>query len=323
MSTRTAEIGQLQQNFRDRLVALQKGKKLKNNEIATICGRSESTISELLNNRRAFADSLIHSMLGKLSDYLQESSLVTTLRQYQVMMSIAERCKQMSDMRLVVGNTGIGKTVVFRKFAADNQAVYYFKVDRQYSWNKFLLSVCRVMGIEPEGRSSNALLDAVIRKVEQTCDARPMLIIDEAEILTRAVWKQLKNLYTATEGLLGICLVGITSVKNMLARLAGLEAVRYNTSQQQTAYMEYFRPLREENNIYTTFVRRLKLFHIDTTSRHDIAEFCRVKGINNPDVVDIACTRWWNYEMADTAIRALKESGVDLNTITPEEFSFF
>lgn len=314
-------ISALQLKFRDRLISLQKSKKLKNNEIAAITGRSESTISEIINNRRAFADALIYSMQSKLNDYMLENNLVTSLRQYTVMMSIAERCKETSDMRLVVGNTGIGKTVVFRKFAAEHKAVYYFRVDRQYTWNKFLLEVCRAMGIEPERRSSNALLDAIVRKVEQTCGDKPMLIIDEAEILTRAVWKQLKNLYTATEGLLAICIVGITSIKNMLGRMAGLEVMRYNPNNQQAAYMEYFRPLRDENNIFTTFARRLRLFHIVTPTREDIEEFCRTKGITNKEVINMACDRWWNYEMADTAIRGLIASGINLATITPEEFS--
>lgn len=324
MKAKTVEISRLQSQFRSKLLALQQSKKLRNNEIAAITGRSESTISELLNNKRSFADALIYSMQNKLNDYMQESELVTTLRQYTVMMGIAERCKQASDMRLVVGNTGIGKTVVFRKFAAENQAVYYFKVDRQYTWHKFLMAICRVMAIEVEGRrSSNNLLDAIVRKVEQTCGDKPMLNIDEAEILTRAVWRQLKNLYTATEGLLAICIVGITGIKSTLARMAGLEVVRYNTSRQQTAYMEYFRPIRDENNIFTTLVRRLKLFHIATPTPDDIEEFCRTKGITNPDVIAIACARWWNYEVADTTIRALTAAGINLAQLTPEEFSLF
>jgi len=150
-----------------------------------------------------------------------------------------------------------------------------------------------------------------------------MLIIDEAEILTRAVWRQLKNLYTATEGLLAICIVGITSIKHTIGRMAGLEVIRYNTNQQQTAYIEYFRPLRDENNIFTTFARRLKLFHIATPSADDIEEFCRTKGIINKQVIELACQRWWNYEMADTSIRAMQASGIDLSKLTIEEFSMF
>jgi len=317
------EVSELQEQFRQKLMQLKASKKLKNNEIASITGRSESVVSEIIGRKRAFADTLIYSMMNKLNDYLQESSLVTSLRQYTVMMGIAERCKQASDMRLVVGNTGIGKTVVFRKFAAENKAVYYLKVDRPYTWHKFLLEVTRVMGINPEKTGSNALLDAIVRKVEQTSADKPMLVVDEAEILTRAVWKQLKNLYTATEGLMAICIVGITSIKHTLARMAGLEVVRYNTSTQQTAYIEYFKPLRDDNNIFTTFARRLKLFHISTPTAADIEEFCRTKGIANRQVIELACQRWWNYEMADTAVRAMVASGIDLSRLTVEEFVMF
>lgn len=302
------QLSLLQQQFRDKLNALKANKGLKNNEIANITGRSESVISEILNNKRQFDEKLIYSMTSKLADYFQESVLVTTLRQYLKMYAIAESCKKASDMRLVVGNTGIGKSVVFKKYASETSDVYYLKVDRPYTWNKFLLEVNRVMGIEVIKRTTTTLLDNIIRKVEITSGSNPMLIIDEAEVLRNPVYKQIKNLHTATEGLLGIIIVGITEVKARVAKLAWLDPYTW-------------KPNREDSNIYTTFARRLKVLRIDNIAPDDVEEFCRVKGITNKEVISMAADKWWNYAEADRAIHRARAMGIELEQITVEEFN--
>ncbi|MDD2965458.1 MAG: ATP-binding protein [Bacteroidales bacterium] len=299
---------ELQMKLRQRLETIKAQKGLKNNEIAAICGRSESVISEMLNAKRNFDDKLIYSMLNKLSDYMQDGELVTTVRQYTKMYNIAIAGKKASDMRLVVGNTGIGKSVVYKRFASENTDTYYLKVDRRYTWNKLLLEINRVMGIEVGKTWTNALLDNIIRKVEQTTGNNPLLIIDESEVLPNPVYKQLKNLYTSTEGLMGIMLVGITEVKARIARLAGLSA-------------DNWRPVKDDSNVYTTFARRLRVFRIDNIDQADIESFCRSKGIENRDVIKLACSKWWNYAEADRAISRAEGFGMKLNTLSVDEFN--
>ncbi len=301
-------ITDAQLQFKEKLVTLKSNKGLKNNEIANITGRSESVISEILADKRQFNEKLIFSMHSKLSDYFQEDGLVTSLRQYVKMYNLAESCKKSSDMRLVVGNTGIGKTVVFKKFTADHPDVYYFKADRTHSWNSFLQEINRVMGIEVVRYRTNHLFSNIINKVETTSGNNPLLIIDEAEILRNSIFKEIKNLHTATEGLLGIIIVGITSVKTRIAKMAWLDPYSW-------------KPNREDNNIYTTFARRLKVFRIENIAPEDIAEFCHTKGITNEAVIKIAVNRWWNYEEADRAIRRAAGFNFDLSRITIEEFN--
>jgi len=302
------EITHLQLQFKEKLQSIKSNKGLKNNEIAIITGRSESVISEILNDKRQFDDKLIYSMISKLSDYFQEGDLVTTVSQYTKMLNIATTCKKQCDMRLVVGNTGIGKTALFKKFASENQDVYYFKVDRRYTWNMFLIELNRIMGIEVQRYYSSRLFENIIKKVEQTSGNNPVLIIDESEVLRNYIYKEIKNLHTATEGLLGIIIVGITDVKTRLARLAWLDPYSW-------------KPNREDSNPYTTFTRRLKVFRIDNINTKDIEEFCRTKGIQNNDVISLASERWWNYAEADRAIKRAAGFGFDLSKITVEEFN--
>ena len=180
----------MQIKLKHKLINLKATKGLKNNEIAAITNRSESTISEILSDKRAFADSLIYSVLSKLGDYFIEGNLVTSVRQYSKMWNIATSCKKDSDMRLIIGNTGIGKSIVLKRFATETSNVYYLKVDRKLSWNKMLREINRAMGIDIEKKNTTSLLDAIIRKVEIISGEKPVLIIDESEVLGNPIFRE-------------------------------------------------------------------------------------------------------------------------------------
>lgn len=312
MGKKDLEISALQQSLRDKLLQLKQQKGLRNNELSAIIGRSEGTTSDLLGDKKTFSDKLVQSVLAKLGDYTVDGDVVTGVRQYQQMWNIANACKQASDMRLTVGNTGIGKSLVFRKFAQENGDVYYYKVDRQLSWNVLLQELNRTFGIRIGKKSSNVLLDNIIRKIEETSGNNPMLIIDESEVLSNSIYKHIKNLYTATEGILGIVVVGISEVKSRIARISGLDA-------------DTWIPVKTDSNQYTTFARRLKLHRLPNIGKnseglHDIAVFCRAKGITNESVIEAACKKWWNYGEAVHAINRARKFGLAPETLTIEEF---
>jgi dephospho-CoA kinase len=64
------------------------------------------------------------------------------------MWNIAKIGKQESDIRLVVGNSGIGKTIVFKKFAEEISVVATTKYSTEHlTWNNFLYEICRGFGV--------------------------------------------------------------------------------------------------------------------------------------------------------------------------------
>ncbi len=313
-------ISDIQKALSERLKGIQTQKNLKNNEIAAMIGRSEGTVSDLLKGTKAFSDKLIQSVMAKIGDLNQQGELVTSVRQYQQMWSIATACKESSDMRLVVGNTGIGKSVVFRKFTSLHSHVYYFKTDRSYTWTTLLTEIARVMGLrfyskkgkELKRPSASVLLNAIIQKVEETIEQNPMLIIDESEVLNNSIYKHIKNLYTATEGLLGIVIVGISEVRTRIARISGLDPITWL-------------PVSEDSNQYTTFARRLKIHRLpnigfDKENKHDIDTYCMAKGITNIEVMKLARSKWWNFDEAERAVKRAVNFGFALSELTVDEF---
>lgn len=315
------EISEKQMNLRDKLASLMEKKKLKPSVIARITGRSEGTISDLLRGKKSFSIKLITVIYESIKDYIGEDELIET-RQFSKMMNIARTGKQASDMRLVVGNSGVGKSVVFKKFAEENESCWYIKIDRkEMTWNRFLFTFAKEMGVKLDKKrkrfSSSFLLDRIIETVEEKAETNPMLIVDESEVARNHFFKEFKNLRTATEGLLNITIVGITEVMHRIGKIAGLECRAYQT---ENGYTYRWYPVKENSNQYTTFARRISVFRIDNISIDDITHFCVEKGIENKKVIDLACARWWNYDEADRAVKRAERMGIDLSSITPEEF---
>jgi hypothetical protein len=309
--TKQIIISDRQASLRDKVLMLKEKKNLTGAELSRITGRSEGTISDLLGNKKSFSDKLIAVVYESLRDYLGDNDLVAT-RQYAMMWNIAKTGKQASDMRLVTGNTGVGKSVVFKKFAEETPCCVYYKIyDRGLSWNNLLNEVCRgfaiKMPIDRKRYRRAELLGAIISYVEQNADQNPMLIVDESEVMRNAFFKEFKNLQTATDGLLSIVIVGISEVTTRVAKIAGLDP-------------QTWLPIHDDSNQYTTFARRIKSFRIPNISTCDIRDFCIAKGIENNKVIEEASKTWWNYGAAQTAIDRAERMGISLKEITIDEF---
>jgi hypothetical protein len=119
----------------------------------------------------------------------------------------------------------------------------------------------------------------------------PVLIIDEAEMMPKATLLKIKNLYTATEGMLSIIICGINKTKDRLYKLAGM---RPDGSLKD----------QDIQNEFTTFVRRLNIVQIPAISIDDLTIYCRKMGITNIKLVEIIYNTglWWNYQIANDMI---------------------
>lgn len=315
-------ISDKQAALRDKLKVLMEKKNLKPAEIARITGRSGGTISDLLNNKKSCSDKLLNVIHDTLKDYMGEDELVAT-RQRNLIWEIVKTGKTMSDMRLIVGNTHIGKSVTLRKFAEENECCWYIKIDRkELTWNNFLFRLATEMGVKLDKKrkrfSSSFLLDRIIEVIEEKADSNPQVIIDESEVAKNSFFKEFKNLRTSTEGLLSIVIAGITEVMNKIGKISGLECREYAVSSGKVSYKWY--PTKENSNHYTTFASRVAVFRIDNISTEDIDSFCHEKGIINPKVIKMAAERWWNYAEADRACKRAERMGINLSQITPERF---
>lgn len=291
-------------------------KGLTQSKLANLTGRSPSVISEIIKEARTFAPGILNTISERLAKYLAQGDLIQEVEQYQVIYNTAMKAlkgqknskKRMTSVfEHLVGGSGLGKTAVMSEFANSyKEFVYMVRLDRGMSWRELLQGIAYEMGmLKEEGKGSqrevkrlqsSKLLDMITRKIEEivvdeSVGNFPVLIIDEGEEIPNATLRKIKNLYTATEGMLSIIICGINKNKNRLYKLAGM---RPDGSLKDQMIQ----------NEYTTFVRRINFVTVPQISIDDLTIFCKHKGITSQKAMDIIYTTglWWNYQIASDMI---------------------
>ena len=205
------------------LVRVMKQKDLSQAGMATLCGISSGTISELINNRRPFGPRVLGPLARFLGDFSSNKErLFTNLRQYQKLINIAKATRKKALFVMACGNTGVGKTTAMRQLYAEEAYTFYLKIEDDLTWRELLRKIALSLGIKDLPYRAEALREAIQQRVELLASEDPLLIIDEAEELTDSVARKLKRLHTLTEGQLGVLIVAHPNLKRRLARASGL-----------------------------------------------------------------------------------------------------
>ena len=115
----------------------------------------------------------------------------------------------------VVGEVGTGKTTLCRQFlrAIEDEAETAYILDPLLRGEELLQTLARELGIDPEGKGQNELLEAVKAFMLETWEhGRPVvLLLDEAQALPLETLEQLRllsNLETEKAKLLRIVIMG-------------------------------------------------------------------------------------------------------------------
>ena len=107
-------------------------------------------------------------------------------RQYQKMLNLAEFTRQQRLFALACGNTGTGKTAAARHIYVHAWHTFYIKVEDDLSWRELLRKIATALGLSYLPYRIDALRGKLQQKVAQLASEQPLLIIDEAEELTKA-----------------------------------------------------------------------------------------------------------------------------------------
>lgn len=302
------QILSLQAEVKEKLQVVARNKRLKNADLAKMLGKSESTISEILNDKRPFSSRLLNEISGSLNDFfIHKEGVIPELRQYRYISNVVRSCKKERDFRLLTGDTAVGKSLALREFYRNNQAVWYYKIDRPMSWRVFLRKLCGALGISIADKNQYDLYDAIEQFFKERQSLNPVLIIDEMERFPLAMWLRFKDLFTTHEGMIGLLLCSIPEHKNRLARKAGLDP-------------ESWYPVRDHSNTYTTMARRLQVFNVPRIAADDVMTFFRARGVKDSEVLLEASGRVWNYDQADKLLEKAIRIGFRLETLSLQEF---
>ena len=110
--------------------------------ISAITQVSTSTISEILNYKRAFGDETLQTLARALANMEGKKEVFTSLRQFSRLQKVATRTREDQLFTLAVGNTGIGKTTTIQQlYYQAPSTTFYVNIDFQMTWTVLMREI--------------------------------------------------------------------------------------------------------------------------------------------------------------------------------------
>lgn len=125
---------------------------------------------------------------------------------------VCEDAHTLGDIRLVIGEAGLGKTMAIKEYAENTKGVVLIESEPTFSPKILLAELCQKLGIIPS-RNNHDNLSAIKSKLK---DSGRLIIIDEAELLTYKCLEIIRRIHDMTG--VGVVLAGMPK---LIANLKG------------------------------------------------------------------------------------------------------
>lgn len=197
------------------------------NKVATKCGVSSATISQMVNENWEL---IKPEMWLKVAQALDVTSFdtwqVVETTNYRMIFSVLNDAKNASLFIPISHKAGSGKTTALTTYAnlyaSDN---VFFIQAREWARREFLLELCKILGIKQDkGYSSvDSLGQKVITFFAQRINQKPLLIVDEADKLKPSALRWFISLYNELEDKMGCVISGTDNLEATIKK-----GVKYN-----------------------------------------------------------------------------------------------
>lgn len=198
------------QNTHERLRKYIEEKSISVNHVARVMGLSATAISQYLNNKYPGKTDSIEKraikFLGREAEkkespkeFIPFLKLSTTKRFYD----IAKLCHYESEIGVIIGDAGIGKTIAAKEYCKENPEVILIEADLGYSAKNLFTELHRSIGYSGDNTIHDMLEDCV----DKLKDSGRMIIIDEAENLPYKALDLIRRIYDKAN--IGLLLVGM------------------------------------------------------------------------------------------------------------------
>lgn len=158
---------------------------------------------------------------------------------------VASICHVDSDIGVVCGDSGLGKTTAVKQFAAEHAGVILLEADLGYTARVLFLELHKVLGLDGVG-SLHTLFDEAVSKLR---GSGRLIIVDEAEHLPYRALEMLRRLYDRAG--VGVVLVGMQRLLGNLRGLKGDFAQLYSRVGVK-AVLSVLRPTDVEEIVHAT-----------------------------------------------------------------------
>lgn len=259
-------MNDLQKNKIVRLIAEERARLGSQVRVATKCGVSPATISQILSQKwTEITDAMWLKIESVLSVDSEDWKLVATTN-YRMIAQVIRDAKQNCMFMGISEDAGSGKTSAFKGYFASGEDVgVYLLQAREWAKKDFLVHLCKSLGIEHKSMMTlDELGEAIIRFFVLRKTERPVLLIDEGDKLKPSALRFLITLYNDLEDRMGLVVCGTKNLEKEVSRGA-----RYSIKGYDEIY----------SRLGGTFIA------LPGNNYRDIESICRANGIDSAKTI--------------------------------------
>jgi DNA transposition AAA+ family ATPase len=146
--------------------------------------------------------------IAKIEVPVAETSVLDSVRK------AAGMAQDGSDIAVIVGDSGTGKTTALRSYAAESRSAILIEVDSSFTKNVLMEEIARALGLETKG----SLTAVAARIVEALRGRDTVVLIDEADYLSDGSLELLRRVIN-DKAQTGVVLAGLSRLKYKLENL--------------------------------------------------------------------------------------------------------
>ena len=179
-------------------------------QVARAIGKSSAVISQYLQGKYPGDVNSLERDIAALINREAEKEKSKRLSVSFVRTYTANRCLEViklahldSDINVIYGDAGMGKTMIMRQYAAENPGAILLEADPGYTARVVLEELCAKLGLNRRG-NMHELSDAIISALR---DSGRVLLIDEAENLPLRALEVIRRIHDKAG--IGVVLAGM------------------------------------------------------------------------------------------------------------------
>ena len=231
-----------------------------NKAVGSLTGTSAGTVSSILNGKDELVSDDMWRRIAAQVGTLQGAGgwqVVETGALLDIRYAL-EDAKAWKNVTWVTGEAGSGKTTAARLYAQEQREVFYVQCSEDMHKSDFVRELARVVGLRLEGMTLREMWQHILSDLSQM--ASPLVIFDEADKLTEAVFHYFISLYNNLEDRCGVVFLSTDYIEKRIEQ--GLRC-------KKAGYKE----------IYSRIGR--KYYRLDEATDADVLLICQANGLRD------------------------------------------
>ena len=246
-------------------------------------GVSVGTVSNILNGRfENISDEMFRNVASQVGGMGTPGWQIVETGAYQEITEVLSDAQRWRSVRWVTGEAGCGKSTTARVYLQDHKEVFYILCSEDMKKGDFVREIARTVGIRTEGCNIREVWGLILDDIIQM-DA-PLLVFNEADMLTEPVFHYFISLYNKLEEKCGVVFL---STDYIVKRISN--GLKY----QKPGYKEFFSRIGR------------KFFTLEPTDQNDVYIICTANGLTSRQDIDVVMKE---AATCDYDLRRVKDS---------------